>query len=53
MPVRLLFNAVVHQYLIPGVQLGSKVLVKQETGEVLDAYGVSQPCPRIAGARRS
>jgi hypothetical protein len=43
MPVRLLFNAVVHQYLIPGVQLGSKVLVNQETGELLDAYSVSRP----------
>ena len=43
MPVRLLFNAVVHQYLIPGVQLGSKVLIHQETGELLDAYSVSRP----------
>ena len=43
MPVRLLFNAVVHQYLIPGVQLGSKVLVNQERGELLDAYSVSRP----------
>jgi len=43
MPVRLLFNAIVHQYLIPGAQLGSKVLVREGTGEILDIYSVSRP----------
>ena len=31
---RLLFNALVHQYLIPGVQLGSRIRSDQKTGAV-------------------
>lgn len=37
---RLLFNALVHQYLIPGVQVGAKVPVDPETGDVGDVFGV-------------
>jgi hypothetical protein len=36
MRARLLFNAIVHQYLIPGVQVGAKVRVDPKLGEVLD-----------------
>jgi hypothetical protein len=43
MRARLLFNAIVHQYLIPGVQVGAKVRVDPKSGEVLDAYSVVRP----------
>ncbi len=42
MPVRLVFNALVHQFLISGVQMGSKVPV-DPTGAVQDVYSVSRP----------
>lgn len=37
---RLLFNAVVHQYLIPGVQIGAKVHVDGTTGNVLGVHSI-------------
>ena len=40
---RLVFNALVHQYLIPGAQVGAKVTVDKETGEVLDVFSVHRP----------
>ncbi len=40
---RLVFNAVVHQYLIPGMQVGSKVPVDKETGEIGEIFAVSRP----------
>lgn len=40
---RLVFNALVHQYLIPGVQAGSKVPVDKDTGEVGDVFSVVRP----------
>lgn len=43
MRARLLFNAIVHQYLIPGVQVGAKVQVNPESGEVLDVFSVIRP----------
>jgi ThiF family protein len=43
MRARLLFNAIVHQYLIPGVQVGAKVRIDPKSGEVLDAYSVVRP----------
>lgn len=43
MQVRLVFNALVHQYLIPGAQVGAKVRVDRETGSVVDAYSVYRP----------
>jgi tRNA A37 threonylcarbamoyladenosine dehydratase len=43
MQVRLLFNAIIHQYLIPGVQIGAKALVQESTGEILQVYSVSRP----------
>lgn len=33
---RLVFNAVVHQYLIPGIQLGSRIEVEPRSGQVGD-----------------
>lgn len=43
MQARLLFNAIVHQFLVPGVQLGSKVSLNAATGEVLDVHSVVRP----------
>ena len=40
---RLVFNALVHQYLIPGVQVGSKVSVDKDSGEVGDVFSVVRP----------
>jgi len=40
---RLVFNALAHQYLIPGVQVGSKVPVDEESGEVGDVFSVVRP----------
>jgi molybdopterin/thiamine biosynthesis adenylyltransferase len=42
MRARLVFNALVHQYLIPGVQLGSKVRITTE-GEVVDVMSANRP----------
>jgi hypothetical protein len=35
---RLVFNALVHQYLIPGVQVGAKIVVDADTGVVNDVF---------------
>lgn len=43
MQSRLVFNAIVHQYEIPGVQIGAKVSVDQETGEVRQVFSVVRP----------
>lgn len=40
---RLLFNAIVHQYLIPGVQVGAKIRTDKESGQLLDLYSVVRP----------
>lgn len=40
MRARLVFNAIVHQYFIPGVQLGSKVTANRQTGAIEAAYSV-------------
>lgn len=42
MRARLLFNAIVHQYLIPGVQIGAKVM-SDDNGAVCDIYAVTRP----------
>lgn len=49
MQARLLFNAIVHQYLVPGVQLGSKVSLNAATGQVLDVHSVVRPVTPDAG----
>jgi molybdopterin/thiamine biosynthesis adenylyltransferase len=40
---RLVFNALVHQYLIPGIQVGAKVQTDRATGEVIDVFSVVRP----------
>lgn len=40
MRARLVFNAIVHQYYIPGVQLGTKVRVEPESGRIDAAFTV-------------
>ena len=40
---RLVFNALVHQYLIPGAQVGAKVTLDKESGEILDVFSVFRP----------
>lgn len=49
MPARLVFNALVHQYLVPGVQIGSKVPVQKGTGTVLNPFLVSRRVLPYAG----
>jgi hypothetical protein len=43
MTARLAFNSIVHQYLIPGVQVGARVVTDPALGEILDVYAVSRP----------
>jgi molybdopterin/thiamine biosynthesis adenylyltransferase len=43
MQARLVFNAIAHQYLIPGIQLGSKVTAHAETGQLIDVFSVERP----------
>lgn len=43
MQARLVFNALVHQYLIPGVQLGAKAQVDDATGSIEDIFSVIRP----------
>lgn len=40
MLARLVVNAAVHQYLVPGVQLGAKAQVDPKSGEVLEVFSV-------------
>ncbi len=42
MRARLLVNAIVHQYLLPGVQIGSKISA-DETGALTDIFSVVRP----------
>lgn len=42
MRARLVFNALVHQYLIPGVQLGSKIR-SNSAGELVDVMSANRP----------
>jgi hypothetical protein len=43
MRARLLFNAIVHQYLIPGVQVGAKVTADRSTGDITSIHAVARP----------
>ena len=43
MQARLVFNAIVFQYGIPGCQVGSKVVTDKNTGAVLDVFSVVRP----------
>lgn len=42
MRARLVFNAIVHQYIIPGVQLGSKIR-SDMSGKLLDVMSANRP----------
>ncbi len=46
---RLVFNSLIHQYLIPGMQVGSKVPVDKVSGEVGDVFAVVRPVLPYAG----
>jgi molybdopterin/thiamine biosynthesis adenylyltransferase len=47
---RLVFNALIHQYLIPGAQVGAKVPVDKDTGEVKEAFVATRPVlPYVEG----
>src|SRR5262249_2515881 len=37
---RLVFNSVVQQYYVPGIQLGAKVRADEKTGELIDVFSV-------------
>ena len=43
MQSRLVFNALVHQYVIPGVEVGAKVQVDRDNGDILDVFSVLRP----------
>jgi molybdopterin/thiamine biosynthesis adenylyltransferase len=43
MRARLVFNAIIHQYLIPGEQVGAKAQVDNSSGELLDLFTVVRP----------
>jgi hypothetical protein len=43
MQARAVFNALVHQYLIPGMQVGVKVPVDRATGDVGTVFTVARP----------
>jgi len=43
MESRLVFNALVHQFLIAGVEIGSKVSTDRSSGEITDIFCVSRP----------
>jgi molybdopterin/thiamine biosynthesis adenylyltransferase len=49
MSARLLFNQIVHQHYIPGVQVGSKVTVMPESGAVGDVFSVVRPVTPESG----
>jgi hypothetical protein len=49
MQARHVFNALVHQYLIPGVQLGSKAPVDAKTGVLGDVFSVCRPVTPDSG----
>jgi hypothetical protein len=49
MRARSLFNALVHQYLIAGAQVGAKVPVDQKTGAVQDVFSVARSVTSESG----
>lgn len=47
---RRVFNALVHQYLIPGAQIGAKVSVDKATGKIEDIFVATRPVLPRPGA---
>ena len=52
MQARLVFNALVYQYLIPGFQVGAKAIVAKATGSLTQVYSVSRPVTPLGGCLR-
>ena len=48
MRARLLFNTIIHQYLVPGVQIGARV-TSDRTGAVCDVIAVSRLVTPVSG----
>src|SRR3546814_9513468 len=46
---RRLFNALVHQYLIPGVQMGTRIQVDPDSGAVIDVHTTTRPVTPAKG----
>jgi hypothetical protein len=42
MSARLVFNALVQQYMIPGIQVGARVVADPDTGAINDVYAVER-----------
>jgi hypothetical protein len=49
MRARLLINAIIHQYLIPGVQVGSKVVHDKESGLITGVHSIVRPVTPESG----
>jgi len=49
MQARFLFNAIVHQYLIPGTQIGAKVEVDSRSGALLQVLSAYRPVTPDSG----
>ncbi|WP_316227955.1 ThiF family adenylyltransferase [Bradyrhizobium sp. SZCCHNR3015] len=49
MGARLLVNAIIHQYLIPGVQVGSKIVHEKETGIITGVHTIVRPITPDSG----
>ncbi|WP_181428184.1 ThiF family adenylyltransferase [Mycolicibacterium moriokaense] len=45
-------NQIAYQYLIPTLQIGSKVVVSSKTGDVLDVFGVIRSLGAVPGCLR-
>lgn len=43
MSARLIFNQIVHQYYIPGVQIGSKISHEEKSGDLTAVFSVVRP----------
>lgn len=43
MQARLVFNALVHQYMIPGIQVGAKVSGNVDTGNIESVFSIVRP----------
>jgi molybdopterin/thiamine biosynthesis adenylyltransferase len=43
MQARFVFNALAHQYLVPGCQMGAKAQVNSDTGTIVDLFCICRP----------
>jgi len=49
MRARLVFNAVVHQYLIPGVQTRDQKIKIEAAGDLIEVMSANRPCASRTG----